>query len=246
MGRGKEILRYRFLFNGALVAASIAAGMFGGQLLAGFFLLLVGASVVLTWVTYKHNLLQPRSETLRGVLESEVLPRLHQKCNQAHPNEIPDLRVNVMFLRRRGVNPWRQDFHILPWQKTLQIEAAYIGPTAQEYGPEKELEWTTDQGVVGDAMNEQAQEAWTRPGYADIDPRIHWNLSQTQYERTNHINSVLSVPIYLPSDEEKSNPVGVVNLDSTAPPEVSRMHDDDLDIREEAIYWSNVIGAIVE
>lgn len=247
MGRGQRLLRYRFLFNFLLVAASVVVGTTGSSLLIGVaVVILTVIAIALTWVTHKHNQIQPRSDALRTLLESDVLPRLHKNATLAHPDEIPDLRANVMLLRWRGIHPWRHDFLIKPWQRTLQIEADYISESAPEYGPERELEWTTNQGVVGDAMNERAQEVWTQPGYTDVDPRIRWNLSQTQYERTEHVNSVLSVPIYLPSDEDKVNPVGVVSLDSTAPPRESRLHDEGLGIRDEAIYWSNVIGAIVE
>lgn len=247
MGRGKGLLGYRFLFNFLLVVVSVAVGAIGNLLIIVVaIVILTIVAFVLTWLTYKHNQIQPRSEELQTLLEGEILPRLHENANLAHPDEIPDLRVNVMFLRWRGIHPLRHDFMIKPWQRTLQIEADYISESAQDYGEEKELEWTTNQGVVGDAMNEQAQEVWTQPGYSDINPRIKWNLSQVQYELTEHVNSVLSVPIYLPSDETKSNPVGVVSLDSTAPPMESRLHDGDLDIRDETIYWSNIIGAIVE
>lgn len=247
MGRGQRLLRYRFLFNFLLVVASVAVGATGNPLiLTVAIVILTTGAFALTWVTYKHNQIQPRSEELQALLEAEILPRLHKNANLAHPDEIPDLRVNVMFLRWRGIHPRRHDFLIKPWQRTLQIEAGYVSELAQGYGNEKELEWTTSQGVVGDAMNERAQEVWTQPGYPDADPRIRWNLSQLQYELTEHVNSVLSVPIYLSSDETKENPIGVVSLDSTAPPTESRLHDEDLDIRDETIYWSNVIGAIVE
>jgi len=247
MGRGQRLLRYRFLFNFLLVVASVAVGATGNPgIIAVAIVVLTAGAFALTWATYKHNQIQPRSEELQALLEAEILPRLHKNANLSHPEEIPDLRVNVMLLRWRGVDPWRHDFPVKPWQRTLQIEADYVGESAQDYGKEKELEWTTNQGVVGDAMNERAQEVWTQPGYPDVDPRIRWNLSQLQYELTEHVNSVLSVPIYLPSDETKENPVGVVSLDSTAPPTESRLHDEDLDIRDETIYWSNVIGAIVE
>lgn len=247
MGRGKKLLQYRFVFNFLLVVVSVAVGATGNRLMiVGGIVLLTVVAFALTWLTYKHNQIQPRGRALRTLLESDVLPRMHKNANVAHPDEIPDLRVNVMLLRWRGFNPWRRDFIIYPWKRTLQIEADYVGQSAREYGAERDLEWTTDQGVVGDAMNKRAQEVWTSPGYTDVDPRIRWNLSQTQYERTEHVNSVLSVPIYLPSDENKVNPVGAVSLDSTAPPAESRLHDDGLAIRDEAIYWSNVIGAIVE
>lgn len=247
MGRGKRLLRYRYFFNFLLVVVSIAVGVSGNPwVIGGSAILLTSGAFGLTWVTYKHNQIQPRSEELQTLLEAEVLPRLHENANSAHPDEIADLRVNVMLLRWRGIHPLRNDFLIKPWQRTLKIEADYVSESAQEYGNERGLEWTTNQGVVGDAMNKRAEEVWTQPGYPDVDPCVRWNLSQLQHELTDHIQSVLSAPIYLPSDETKENPVGVVTLDSTAAPTESRLHDEELDIRDEAIYWSNVIGAIVE
>jgi len=232
MGRGRELLRYKFIFNFLLVVVSVIVGATGKPIIiipAVTFLTVI--AIALTWTTYKHNQIQPRSEELQTLLEEVILPRLHKNVTLAHPDEIPDLRVNVMLLRWRGLYPFRQDFFIKPWQRTLQIEADYVSESAEDYGNERELEWTTSQGVVGDAMNERAQEVWTQPGYTEIDPRIRWNLSQLQYEFTEDVNSVLSAPIYLPSDEAKESPVGVVSLDSTAPPEQSRLHEDELDIR---------------
>lgn len=164
MGRGQHLLRYRFLYNFLLVVVSIAAGATGNPWIIGaaVVILTVGA-FALTWVTYQHNQIQPRSEELQTLFEAEILPRLHKNANLAHPDEIPDLRVNVMLLRWRGIHPRRHDFLIRPWQRTLEIEADYISDSAQEYGNERELEWTTNQGVVGDAMNERAQEVWTQP-----------------------------------------------------------------------------------
>lgn len=244
MGRAEGILKYRFLFNFLLVLASVAAGALRTLVVGILVVLLFAVSMILTWITYRQNQIQPRSESLQTLLEAEILPRLHENCDQMHTDGMSGLRVNVMLSRWRGINPWRNDFVVMPWERTLRIEASYVGDSAPEYGTEAELEWRTDQGVVGDAMNERAQEVWTPARYPDIDPRVNWNLSETQYERTSHIGSVLSVPIYLPSDGEKVNPVGVVNLDSVENVEQSRL--DDGDVRDEAIYWSNVIGAVVE
>lgn len=244
MGRGKRVLKYQFLFSVLLVVVSVTAGMLQTVVVAVLVFILLLTSMSLTWVTYKQNQVQPRSKSLQTLFESDVLPRLHKNCNLAHPDEIPELRVNIMLLRWRGINPWRNDFRTLPWERTLQIEASYTASTARSYGTESKLEWKVNQGVVGAAMNERAQEVWTPPQYANIDPRIHWNLSENQHERTKRLNSILSVPIYLPSDKEKVNPVGVLNLDSTA--DVTQTMFDKDRIRDEAIYWSNVIGAIVE
>jgi len=159
MGRGQRLLRYRFIFNVLLVVVSVAAGANpGNPWIIGAAGVLIAIALVVTWVTYRHNQIQPRSEDLQTLFNSEILPRLHENANIAHPNGIPDLRVNVMLLRRRGINPIRQDFLIKPWQRTLKIEADYVSGSAQEYGDEKELEWTTNQGAVGDAMNKRAQE----------------------------------------------------------------------------------------
>lgn len=244
MGRGDWLLRYRFLFDSVLVVSSVAASALRTRWVVGLLAVLLVVSVALTWVTYKRTQIQPKSDSLRTLLESEVLPRLHDNCNRVHPGGIPDLRINVMFLRWRGINPWRNDFLVKPWERTLCIEASYTTSPSPDYGPEAALEWRMDQGVVGDGMNERAQEVWTRARYPDVDPRVNWNLSQTQYERTAHVGSVLSVPIYLPSDENKVNPVGVLNLDSNENVERSKL--DDERIRDEAIYWGNVVGAIVE
>jgi hypothetical protein len=246
MSSRRPILKYELLFNWGLVLLAVLAGAIQSLWIIVPAVLALGLIASLrSWVSYKQSQIQPRSDELQTLLRTEVLPRLHKNCILEHPDECPDLRVNVMFKRWRGLNPWRKDFLIKPWERTLKIEASYIGPESKEYESEAELEWKTDQGVAGDAMNPRAEEVWTSDEYdGGIDPRVKWGLSETQYNRTAHLNSVLSCPIYLPSDEENVNPIGVINLDSELEIGESQLNNER--IRDEVIYWSSVIGAIVE
>lgn len=157
----------------------------------------------------------------------------------------PEVRANVMFLRRRNLNvlsDGRRRGDVQPWEKTLEIEATHGD---YESTAENQLEWKMNEGVVGRAMNESAQEIWATLDYDDSG-RIQegWNLTDAQVQRTSHIQSLLCVPIYLPGDETKSNPIGVLNVDCESNLSKSRLGDEA--IREEVINNANVIGGIVE
>jgi hypothetical protein len=241
MTNHNRILYLRIVFNIALVIAAAYIGSLSSPWQIVPIVILIVLATILVWWNYLQNQIQPKSKSLKKVLEDEILPRLHKKCCEESGGNAEKIRANVMLKRWRGINPFRNEFSVWPWQRTLQIEASYIPDTAPEYEIEAEIEWT-NQGVVGDAMKPRAQESWTRADYPEVDPRQMWGLTDKQHLATEHVNSVLSVPIYLPNN--KVNPVGVVNLDSTEPTSESDLDEEEL--REEAIYWSNVIGAIVD
>lgn len=235
------ILRFRFLFRAALVISAFVTGAFGGVLEALIvIILLIIIAGVLSFYEYQEIRVQRESEELRTVLEEQVLPRLVNEYSQKNPSP-PEIRSNIMILRRRNWKVWNQSRRIWPWEQTLKIEATF-----GDYDTHREevLEWRTHEGVAGAAVNDRSSEMWSDLGNTDIDIQSEWQLTDDQYTRTDHLNSVLSVPIYLPSDESKTNPVGVLNLDSEQG--LSDTGFDQEEVRETAIYWANLIGAIVE
>lgn len=241
------LIRVRMLYNALIVAASVVAGVVSGL---SFSLLIIAVLVVgsmaLTYVEQRQAQLRPESDSLEALIEENVLEDVVTEYGRMHDDAYPpEVRANVMFLRRRNTNPLkdnRQRPDVRSWERTLRLEAS-CGD--YETTAEDELEWKTDEGVVGRAMNESAQEIWAKLDYDD-GGRIQegWNLTDAQTERTSHIESLLCVPIYLPSDEEKSNPIGVLNLDCEA--DLSESCFGDESIREKMINSANIIGGIVE
>lgn len=245
MPRRSRSLRYRYLVDSAVVIAAYLASFI--QQLIYSVAIVVGLVLIVgitTYYEYQETKIQSESEELRVVLEEEMLPEVVEDYNESYPGpDPPDVRTNVMLLRRRNINPLiRERSGVYPWERTLMIEAScgdYEGTR------EDELEWKTNEGVVGRAMNERAQEIWADLDY-ELDERIiaGWNITEEQASRTAHLKPLLSVPIYLPSDSKKINPVGVLNVDSEATPEVSKF--DDKEIRDNVIRHANISGAIIE
>lgn len=235
--------RYKALFDTVVVVASYAAGIIN-KLIVAIPVLggLLAVSVFLSYKQYLESVVQPESKELTTVIEDNILPQLKDDLDRTHA-EVFDFRINVMILRWRNLpfsDKNRPDVRF--WEKTLKIEAS-LGDY-DETG-EDELEWKTDEGAVGRAINERAQEIWAPIEYYDID-RIAagWNMTEAQARRTQHLNSLLCVPIYLQSDDEKIEPVGVLNIDSEEPLDVTQFACED--IREKAIGCANNIGAIIQ
>lgn len=234
------MLLLRVIFRTLIVVAAFSS-QFGGVILNLCIVIgVVLAGVGLSYYEYRETRIQPASDELQTVLEQQVLDRLVEEYDESH-SDPPEIRVNVMLLRRRNWKFWQATRRVYPWEQTMRIEAS-CGD--YDHSGESSLEWRTHEGVAGAAVNERASEVWTDLDGTEPDVQAEWKLTDEQYARTSHLNSVLSVPIYLPSDEEKTNPVGVLNLDSTA--RESATEFDTKHVRETAIYYANVIGAIVE
>lgn len=230
----------RVVFRTLVVVAAFSS-QFGGVILNLFVVLgVILAGVGVSYYEYANTRIQPASDELQAVLEGQVLDRLIADYNELHSTP-PEIRANVMLLRRRNWKLWQGTRRVSPWEQTMQIEASNGDYNSTG---ESSLEWRRHEGVAGAGINKRANEVWTNLDHDEPDPRAQWNLTDRQYDRTSHLNSVLSVPIYLPSDEEKTNPVGVLNLDSQA--QESETEFDTERVRETAIYYANVIGAIVE
>lgn len=241
MSTHHPVLSLKFIFRALVIFTAYATGVFGTQILAiiSIVLLLVFA-VLLTLYEYEEDRIQPASEELNTTLSERILPRFVNEYARIQPSP-PEIRLNVMILRRRNWTVWSQERRVWPWTKTMKIEASYGDYKSNR---ESDLEWKTHEGVAGAAINKRSNEVWSSLEKSDIDIQSVWHLTDKQYTRTNHLDSVLSVPIYTPSDEDKTSPVGVLNIDSEAP--LSETGFERQDIRQEAIYYANLIGAIVE
>lgn len=149
-----------------------------------------------------------------------------------HP---PEIRVNVMLLRRRDRFPFGNTRKLWPWQRSLEVDFAH-----GEYGDSNEdgIKWAIDEGVCGTAIE------YNRMIWSDLeDVEVHeWDMTQNQLNATRHLGSVLSIPIHVPEDESKNHPVGVLNIDS---PENLQRTQFDRDLGKELKRYANYIGTLV-
>lgn len=234
-----RILRYRYLYTIALVIVTALITYvedFRFQIGSLAIILLIG--LALTRVEYQETRVQPATEQFRTLLDEHIFPRINSEY-EAAVDDAPDIRINIMLKRRRHLFTLSKYLEYPPWRPTLKIEASDGYYSARG---EDEVCWKLHQGVAGAAMNTKAQEAWSDLDEPTNVVQAEWQLTDEQMNRTQHLGSVLSAPIYLPSDTE--NPVGVINFDSRANLDESRFGSDS--VRNIAIYWSNIIGAIVE
>ena len=241
MLEASKALRYRYLYTIVLVVVTVALTFTDNlrvQIGAIVSIILIG--LVLTHIEYQESRIQPASDQFETLLKKHILPRIESEYEATVSNP-PNVRINIMLKRRRHVFVPSEYLDYPPWKPTLKIEGAR-GDYASR--GEDELCWKLHQGVAGAAMNTRAQEAWSDLNQPPEVVQTEWHLTDEQLNRASHLNSVLSVPIYLPSDTEKNKPVGVLNIDSTA--SLSESEFDDESVRDIAIYWSNIIGAIVE
>lgn len=239
MGR----FRYEAVIDIILVLSSFVAGVVNNLFYA--IPTLVGLAVISVLVSYKQYReakIQGESSSLTAVLEENILPQLKEDYYNIHPDG-PEVRINVMIARRRNLNILNQDRgDVRFWEKTLMIEGS-LG-NYEDTG-EVDLEWKTNEGVVGRAMNKRAQEIWADLNFDHTGRLIAgWKIPETHSERTEQIKSLLCVPIYLQSDSEKVEPVGVLSVDCEKELDVAQF--DREDVRETVIKYANLIGAIIE
>lgn len=235
---------FRFLFRAATVIAAIATALFGNLAVAGgAVVMLVFSAAGLTYYEVRELRIQPRSEELVSVLEEDILPRLLEEYDGEFENPL-EVRANVMFMRRRHLRFWRAARFVLPWEKTMKIEAS-VGD--YETTRETSLLWKRGEGVVGKAIESKANEMWPNQDlsrHQGTDVQTQWDLTDSQYTRTDQLTSLLCVPIYLPSDVDNEHPIGTLNIDSEAPFADTRLNQEE--IAELVSYYANLIGTIVD
>jgi hypothetical protein len=75
----------------------------------------------------------------------------------------------------------------------------------------------------------------------DVNHKAQWNMTTDQYNSTDHINSLICVPIYLPEDEEKERPVGVLNVDTESQIQTQKLQE----LEEELRPYASYVGMLV-
>lgn len=173
-------------------------------------------------------------EKLEPLLEDLIFPRIQTDYERLVDNP-PEVRVNVMLLRRRDMLPFGNARKLWPWQQSLKVEFAHGDYTDFS---EDDIKWAVDEGVCGTAIE------YNKMIWSDLeDVEVHeWDMTQNQLNATQHLGSVISIPIHVPEDESKDHPVGVLNIDSQANLDRTQF---DRDLGKELKRYANYIGSLV-
>jgi hypothetical protein len=167
-------------------------------------------------VTYEHE----------AALGKVVLEQLLQQYRE-YTMFGGDVRVNVMRVRRPIRSQFRQNL----------IMAFALG----EYSAhERALAYPRGTGACGQALARNAPIWFDRTLRHDhLVP-----MSDTHHETTKDVVSVLSIPIYHPLDQQKLNPIGILNLDSPQSAEMTKF--DDSRVWDLAIRASSYVGVLLQ
>lgn len=177
---------------------------------------------------------QVTEEKLEPLLEDLIFPMISRDYEQL-VDDPPEIRVNVMLLRRRDAFPLGNARKLWPWQRSLKVEFARGDYTDFS---EDAIKWAVDEGVCGTAIE------YNKMIWSDLEEvEVHeWDMTQNQLNATQHLGSVLSIPIHVPEDESKNHPVGVLNIDSQANLNETQF---DQDLGKELKRYANYIGTLV-
>lgn len=200
--------------------------------------LVVVTGILLAGIVYHFNSTRQQrrivDEKLEPLLEDLIFPMIVDEYEQL-VDDSPEVRVNVMLLRRRDIFPLGNSRKLWPWKRSLKVEFA-----SGDYGDfnERDVKWAIDEGVCGTAIE------YNKMIWSDLEEvEIHeWNMTRNQLNATQHLGSVVSIPIYVPEDESKDHPVGVLNVDSRASLDETQF---DRDLGKELKRYTNYIGSLV-
>ena len=200
-------------------------------------LILLGALVVGATGYYFDTVRGARKRTkeqLRPPIEEIILPMMISKYKELHGGDPPEIRVNIMLLEHRDFPIPAGERKLLPWKRSLQIDFSY-----GDYDSEHHIKWGVDEGVCGTVIE------YNTAIDSDLnDVEIHeWDMTEKQLRETEHLGSVLSIPIYRQDDEKKKNPIGVVNFDSEANLDETRFSDSEL--KERLKRYASYVGRML-
>lgn len=190
-----------------------AVGLFG--------LALVLSAVVNYWLVYSHAV-SFRNRRLTSFLNHH-LELLVNDYEERYADNC-SIRANVIIPQQRRTISHKGGLNVeFETEEFLQI--AY---STDDYQPiELNREWSLDQGWCGKAYAENVQyEAkqsasdggWSQP----------WGTTPEQDKATEHLRSVLSTPVYKPSDEAEENPIAILNLESESSITETGLHGEEV------------------
>ena len=200
-----------------------------GDLLSPFLrILALIIAIIAGGLVYYFDVHRPsqnwKTNSLR--LQLPFILRVITTDMQARSQEPRDLRTNIMLAKRK--------FLVWGW-KPLQIDFHTDGYTQAEL----EQKYDYDVGCCGTALarNEQI--------YFDSQKaqEPYKGMTETQRITTARINSILSTPVYSPTDIDKKTPIAILNLDSET--QISQTHFDQVDVKERAAKFATLVGSVL-
>jgi hypothetical protein len=202
--------------------------------LATKFVVLCTVVVVVGIIEYAatdRRLRRLTDDKLDTICSDFVFPRVRETFHSEIGRGIP-VRVNVMMYRRRSYLPFRgRSWN--PLRSSLQIDFC-DGEYGKHY--EDQLEWFAGEGVCGHVVSRRTMIATslkeTQQG--------EWGMTPEQYNTTRHLGGLISVPIYADEDENRSEVIGVLNIDTEVDVEQQELQD----AAEELRNYANYIGVL--
>jgi hypothetical protein len=163
-------------------------------------IILVGAFILAFIVYYNQNYkpLIRKQKLYLDTLFGELFYVVDKKIRERKP-DIPDLRINIMPIKRKRLYPWNR-YLIIDFYEGNYSEA------------EKQQEYNIDIGCCGTAVKTNDQTYYDAKFYHETLK----GMTPTQKEITRKIGSILTTPIYSPKDEAKKWPIAILNIDSTS------------------------------
>ena len=223
--RAIEILSYPFTILVTLITSAVNGPILQGLVL--FVALIIGYSI--NRGNRKRDVRRASLKSLDAMCEDFLFPEIkeifREECNIGSEGCV---RANVMIFRRRDVPP-RGERKLLPWKRSLKID---VDDGEYDDGYEDQTKWCAGEGVCGNVI--KSGDMIATP--LNIDNKEEWNMTSAQYHATEDLESLVSIPIYRDEDENKSDPVGVLNVDSDTEIERDQLQKAGKEIRDYANY----------
>ncbi|MFC6723500.1 hypothetical protein ACFQE1_03665 [Halobium palmae] len=221
--------RLAILFDSLVTAIAVGASLFfenpSTEMAVSVVLIAFIASALVSYATQYQSTMRLREDTRETILDM-VLEQLTRKYSE----EIAacELRANIMTIKRKPSK------RIPPWRRSLSFRAM----EGDYSDAELEQEYNSGIGCSGKTIERNS------PTYYDSERRQDPDrtLSSTQREVTNHVNSILSVPIYPDNDPSKA-PIGVLSLDSEENINTTSFHEEPA--HRLAMKYAGVVGNVL-
>lgn len=211
-----------------LYSLGILSTLYGSSLPGWGKLIVLMIAFMLSLLAYYYTFYRPlislKDRHLKIIFDHLFIV-LDQKYREQQPGNY-NLRINVMRLRRRFCSIRK---------RYLRIDF-YHGPCSDA---EKEQEYLVNVGCCGTAIYENCPVVFD----ARQKQEPFKGMTATQRKVTEHVNSILSTPIYRVGEGSERSPIGVLNFDSRQ--NISITGFDKEPIKSLAASYSRIIGPIL-
>jgi hypothetical protein len=182
-------------------------------------------SVLSTYLTVYRPLRRRARQRLKPLARLVLDEFLRTYYHYTHNSD--NVRVNIMLASRPKLRPWTR--HLKIWHS--------VGEYHQD---ELDMVYPKGLGNCGRAFADNTTYWYDREKGHDQ----FLDVPQFANSVTKNLGSILSVPIYDPEDENRTDPIGVLNVDHAKAVEYSKF--DDPEVREFAKRASSLIGVVLE